>query len=585
MSSPDFTYESYFYVGDIDNDGKVDILIIYQDYSIDAIRLEVINQDGYVKMSLKTKLNSSLFNGNEYYTNANKELPGIGVFDINSDSNKELIIPTPRGEVICYDPARNETIWTTDLHGAPVYGITTGDVDGDGIQEILIPTMSGGFYIYHYDKGLAERVLVSFPGQILSTPSTYNGKILFTENDNGNLMIYDYRKREMRMIPYGFSGISGASAQHIIPPVRKLRNGVTATIMPDPPYYALINVNNGKVIWWRKIDISEAFSASIVDMDLDGVEEVVITGTSEVSYSTDIGSIYVLSSVGGEVEWAANMTGRPLNIALTDVNGDGVLDVIVSTVHKGFIYCFNGVNGELLWSVSETKSVFPIAIGDVDGDGKPDIVYSGGYGEYFDEFYWFISNSSESYIGVIDATTGEEKYRISFNAPVLAPIIYDVNGDGIEEIIALAMNGNFSIIERDRVIYSDREKAAIMAAPAIGNIDNDQEKEIIIARSSIEIYKLNTSKKGGWPQIGFSSEHLFYRDSDGDWIEDYQEKHYGLDPLKNDTDGDGINDYDEIVPKKNNFQPWIYLLSIILIAIPATTLLIIKRSKRKRKQI
>jgi len=414
--------------------------------------------------------------------------------------------------------------------------------------------------------------MVSPPGQILSTPSTYKGRILFTENDNGNLLIYNYEKKAMNLIPSGFSGVYGASAQYIIPPVRRLRNGFTVTLMPDPPFYALINLDARKVIWWREIDVSEAFSASIVDMDLNGVEEIVITGLGEASYSTDLGKIYVLDSRNGETKWVVNITGRPLNLALTDVNNDGVLDIIVSTVHKSFIYCLNGVDGDLLWRVSDTESILPLAIGDVDGDGEPNIIYSGGYGAYFDIFYWFLSNSSRNYVGVIDAASGEEKYRIYFNAPVLSPITYDVNSDEIEEIIALTINGNFSIISERKIIYSDKENITTFAAPAIGNIDNDPEPEIIIARRGIEIYTIGTNKRNGWFQIGFDNKHLFYRDSDGDWVEDYQERHYGLDPLKNDTDGDGISDYEEIVPRENNKFNQAYLIIITAIAIPIIAL-------------
>ncbi len=70
-------------------------------------------------------------------------------------------------------------------------------------------------------------------------------------------------------------------------------------------------------------------------------------------------------------------TGRaPATVAIGDVNGDGVADVVVANYAGGNITVFLGENGTLRNAATLATGQFPcgVAVGDLNGDGKADIV-------------------------------------------------------------------------------------------------------------------------------------------------------------------------------------------------------------------
>ncbi len=83
----------------------------------------------------------------------------VAVEDVNGDGMLELIAMDKKGNVLCFDRNGKE-VWETRVAGFSTQAVSFGDVDGDGVLDIVFGTMSGALYALRGDTGA---VLPRFP--------------------------------------------------------------------------------------------------------------------------------------------------------------------------------------------------------------------------------------------------------------------------------------------------------------------------------------------------------------------------------------------------------------------------------------
>jgi hypothetical protein len=157
---------------------------------------------------------------------------------------------------------------------------------------------------------------------------------------------------------------------------------------------------------------SPIWSVGSSDLDDDKKNEIVLGSIDHY--------IYVVDS-SGRTLWKFDVHGLPLEIAISDVNGDGRRDIIVASQDtKGRLYVLE-YRKRLLWTYAGERPFLCVAAGDIDADGKNCEVVGGALG------------------GLLYVLDGEGKItwkkRIVEKSSIRTVAVGDIMGDGREEIV------------------------------------------------------------------------------------------------------------------------------------------------------
>jgi uncharacterized repeat protein (TIGR01451 family) len=254
----------------------------------------------------------------------------------------------------------------------------------------------------------------------------------------------------------------------------------------------------------------------------------------------------VLSSYNTWTSNADHAFGHPV---LADVDGDGTLEAVVVGYSRGQVLVLNpevSPTMTLQWSSAPLVTLMgdrPYgsgpAVGDLDGDGKPEIIVS-TYGTTADVYAFSVAQAQGStcryrfhpggrstylspVVGDVDGSGTKSVVVMSSNtgtlsifkagaagctsgaAPVwqhqiqagdvssFTPVLYDVNGDGVLDVIA-ATNKRLEVIDvKNRVVllYFTDSTAAFMPTAVIGDADGNGVRELYVPGwSNSKVYRL-----------------------------------------------------------------------------------------------
>jgi hypothetical protein len=204
------------------------------------------------------------------------------------------------------------------------------------------------------------------------------------------------------------------------------------------------------------------------------------------------------------------------NVSLEDINKDGVQDIIFAAYNK--LIAFS--KGAILWEKPLIGTgIYPPSIADINGDGEKEIVQVTG------------GNFRKGRVYVVDSEgnnlPGFPK-NYNDNWILTAPTLSDLDNDGTLEIIFLqrqSPGGNIHILNHLGAPFSEEWPIRLPGTPAVtpsvGDIDNDGEKDLIIASTTtLYAFDLVGQVKDGWPIINpdtkFSYQSPILADLDGD---------------------------------------------------------------------
>lgn len=233
--------------------------------------------------------------------------------------------------------------------------------------------------------------------------------------------------------------------------------------------------------------ITEGSASAVADLDLDGVEEVIV---GNAIYDIDGNDIWHNASVSDGM------------IAIANLDDDPEGEFVSSNLNRVTV---RDTNGKLLWGPIELDGaniVSPAAVSDLDHDGYPEIIVAGG-----NEIVAFHHDGSVLWHQAVTDSSG-----------ATGASVFDFDGDGDKEVVyadeinVYAFDGPTGVLR----FQSDKHSSStMMDYPVIADVDGDGSAEIIVTHTTYGFaFTVYGAADGRWaPARRLWNQHAYSRNN------------------------------------------------------------------------
>lgn len=344
--------------------------------------------------------------------------------------------------------------------GAPVNSSPVlGDLDGDGMLEIVVGSDNNKVYAWKPDGTL-------MPGWPVTTGDSVRSSPALADIDGDGRLDVIVGSFDNKVYAWNFHG----------------------SLLPG----------------WPAVTGSVVYSSPAVgDIDGDQLPEIVVGSFDN--------KVYAWNADGTLARGWPKPTGLFVysSPALADLDGDGILDVIVGTDNNR-VFAWKGDGTELEGWPTATEHVVPSspAVGDIDNDGNLEVVV----GSWDKVFVW---NSQGERKPGWPVTAGHQIPS--------SPALADLNNDGHLEIIIGCKDGKVYVWDAKGQFlpgWPTVTDAEISASPVVADLNGDGRLEIIIGSKDQKVYIWDVEGRllPGWPKAtgGSIAASPAVADLDGD---------------------------------------------------------------------
>lgn len=296
------------------------------------------------------------FGSNIIWTQPYSTAESMKVIDLSGDGQDDLFIQNT-SDVSSYDGSGN-VIWTLPYQSPKT---TLGDVNGDGVEDVVVYYVGTGMSVDVISKGqattLAQSLNVGFPSRVAVIRFSSGPQIVLGDNGGGLLSI-SLDGNPLWNGDLGSAEIRGMDDARI-------GGQVHVAVATNDGSLAVYN-SQGNAVWQTSQEQLRRMRA----FDLNG------DGNSEVITGGEYGAFKIYNAVDGSILFEKSLGQAVSEVREVELNGDPSSREIVVGGKDGGIWAFsfNGATASQMWTGSLSDKVTEISGLDIDEDGKQEAV-------------------------------------------------------------------------------------------------------------------------------------------------------------------------------------------------------------------
>jgi len=369
-----------------------------------------IDQDGSIEVIYCDKQHGGFhildgMSGEEelYVKNPGSGFTRIAVGDIDEDGVNDIYISTGyfssgADYFYVYDTGTETLVWESVDFSGPFYGMTDGDVDGDGDNELV-------FASYRSQSGYGP----------------------------GKYYVYDAVTKDFEYLVEDWDGVRDIEVANVDADPQ-----LEVVVATSASHDGRLSCRDGKdrsLQWDRQLEYGTGFgSVEIADLEGDGVLEIVV-GEKATSYGVSSEEFaYVFDAEYGYMEWegpALDLEGKSFITLLRvgDVDGDGIGESLMAQYGRDMIV-FDTIN-DVVEMRTDDLGITAIETANLDADSAEEIIIG----------------TNTGFLAVVDFETGvPTTIGGPFGGAINGLAAIDLTSDGISDFV-FVVEGYLHLVE------------------------------------------------------------------------------------------------------------------------------------------
>jgi WD40 repeat protein len=282
------------------------------------------------------------------------------VIDFTGDGQDELFVQNT-SDITVYD-GNGAVMWNFPYSSPKT---TLGDVDGDGVEDIIVYYVGTGMSVdvitKDDQKTIGSGLDIGFPARVALIRFADGPQIILGDS-SGNLLALDLNGKPLWKSTLGSSEVRGMDDA-------KIKGETYAAIATNDGHLAVYDAK-GDQVWYQSQEQLRRLRA----FDLNG------DGNSEIITGGEYGAFFIYSAADGSTLFNKSLGQAVSEVREVELDGDPSSREIVAGGKDGGVWAFSNT-GKQLWSSSLSDKVTEISGIDINGDGKEEAVIGADSGE------------------------------------------------------------------------------------------------------------------------------------------------------------------------------------------------------------